>query len=222
MRSESNTRSEQCPDVAISGDSTIGTFSVVAARLVEAARFARDGDCEAAKAQIARAIALLRGEASPLPHSRCPSDRSAREFVRGGLVAWQKRRLTAYIDAHLTEPIRIEDLAELLNLSESHFSRAFRCAFGTSAHDYLTRRRIEVAQSLMLTSREPLCTIALRCGLSDQSHFTRVFRRIVGETPYAWRRTRWGELEDRPSAPLRNPSDCSRVSALASRVGLHY
>ena len=223
MRSDSTTTmSAQCPGIAISGDSTSGNFSVVAARLVEAARFARDGNCEAAKAQIARAIALLRGEASPLPRSQGPFDRSAREIFRGGLAAWQKRRLTAYMDAHLTEPIRIEDLAELLNLSESHFSRAFRCTFGTSAHDYLTRRRIEVAQSLMLTSREPLCAIALRCGLSDQSHFTRVFRRIVGETPYAWRRTRWGELGDQTAAPARNPCEWSHVSALTNRVGPDY
>lgn len=214
---ESTTMIAQCAGVAIPSDNTIGDFSVVATRLIEAARFARDGNCEAAKAQIARAIALLRGEASPLPVSARPFDRSAGEIVRGGLAAWQKRRLIAFIDARLTEPIRIEDLAELLNLSESHFSRAFRTAFGTSAHDYLTRRRVEVAQSLMLTSQEPLCAIALQCGLSDQSHFTRVFRRIVGETPYAWRRTRWGEMEDGTTERSRNPSDRPHTSTLLSR-----
>lgn len=35
----------------------------------------------------------------------------------------------------------------------------------------------------MLTTREPLSSIALRCGMCDQAHFTRSFRRIVGETP---------------------------------------
>ena len=192
--------SAQRLSIAISSDNNIGNFSDVATRLLEAACCAREGNCEAAKAHIARAIALLRGEPSTIP-ANLPLNGSARETVRGGLAAWQKRRLTAYIDTHLTGRIRIEELAELLNLSESHFSRAFRCAFGTSAHEYLTRRRIEVAQSLMLAGREPLCAIALRCGLSDQSHFTRVFRRIVGETPYAWRRRRWGEIEDRCTDP---------------------
>jgi AraC family transcriptional regulator len=219
---ESTTISAQCSAVAIPSDSTVGHFSVVATRLVEAARFARDGDCEAAKVQIARAMALLRGEASPIPTTLRPLDRGAREPFRGGLAAWQKRRLTAYIDAHLTGSIRVEELADLLNLSESHFSRAFRCTFGTSAHEYLTRRRIEVAQSLMLTSREPLSAVALLCGLSDQSHFTRVFRRIVGETPYAWRRTRWGEMEDRTTEPSKNPSDWPHVSPLSSRAGSDY
>jgi len=174
-----------------------GNFSVIATQLVEAACRARDGDCEAAKACIARAIALLRGEPSAIPATAPPLDSSKRLITRGGLAAWQKRRLTVYIDAHLAGRIRIEELAQLLNLSESHFSRAFRCAFGTSAHDYLTRRRIEMAQGLMLTTAETLCAIALRCGLSDQSHFTRLFRRVVGETPYAWRRARRGEFEER-------------------------
>jgi AraC-like DNA-binding protein len=95
---------------------------------------------------------------------------------------------SAYIDVHLAECIRVADLTEMLDLIESHFCRAFRCSFGTSAHEYVTRRRIEVAQSLMLGSREPLSEIALRCGLCDRSHFIRVFRQTVGETLDVWRR----------------------------------
>jgi AraC family transcriptional regulator len=211
--------SAERPSIAISGDASIGTFSAVAVRLVEAACFARDGNGGAAKAQIARAIALLRGDPSTIPVNPPLLDGAAREIVRGGLALWQKRRLMAYIDAHLSERIRIEELAEQLNLSESHFSRAFRCTFGTTAHEYLMRRRIEMAQGLMLTSREPLCAIALRCGLSDQSHLTRVFRRIAGETPNAWRRTRRGEIEDRASQPSKNPTDSPRVSLLSSHAG---
>jgi AraC-like DNA-binding protein len=211
--------SAQRPSVAISSDNTSGDFPAVAARLVEAACFARDGNREAVKAYIARAIALLHGEPSTIPTNLRPLEGAPRQVVRGALVAWQKRRLTAYIDAHLAERIRVEDLAQLLNLSESYFSRAFRRTFGTSAHEYLTRRRIEVAQSLMLTSRESLLAIALRCGLSDQSNFTRVFRRIVGENPYAWRRTRWGEIEDRSAEPSRTPTESPRTSVLASRAG---
>jgi AraC-like DNA-binding protein len=41
---------------------------------------------------------------------------------------------------------------------------------------------------MMLTTTEPLCRIALDCGLCDQSHLTRLFRRVVGTTPNAWRR----------------------------------
>jgi transcriptional regulator GlxA family with amidase domain len=61
--------------------------------------------------------------------------------------------------------------------------------------DYVVRRRIEVAQAMMLTTSEPLHSIALSCGMCDQQHFTRSFRRIVGETPSMWRRTRRGSLK---------------------------
>ena len=209
----------QLTSVTIASDAGIGDFSGVAARLMEAVSLVREGYSEGAKAHVARALALLRGDHSSIPEIVPPPNGGARGVVRGGLAAWQKRRLTAYIDAHLDGRIRIEDLAGLVKLSESHFSRAFRSTFGTSAHAYLSRRRIEVAQSLMLTSREPLCAIALRCGLCDQSHFTRVFRRIVGETPNAWRRTRWCEIEDQSTVPSRNPIDPPGVSILSSHAG---
>jgi AraC family transcriptional regulator len=205
--------------VAMPDRSNVGDFSVVAARLVEAACLARDGNSEAAEAQIARAMALLRAEPSAIPVSLRPLNRGTREVVHGSLPAWKKRRVTAFIDAHLTERIRVADLAELLDLSESHFSRVFSCTFGSPAHQYVTRRRIEVAQSLMLGSREPLCAIALRCGLCDQSHFTRVFRRTVGETPYAWRRARQAEIEDRPTCLSRSPTDSRHVAVLSNSAG---
>jgi AraC-like DNA-binding protein len=171
----------------------MGNLSTVAARLVEAACFARDGDCESAQAYIARALALIHGRPSSIP---ARPGYEGRQILRGGLASWQARRLTAHIDAHLAETIRIEDLAALLELSVGHFCRAFKSTFGASAHDYLTRRRIEVAQGLMLTTCDALGDIALRCGMSDQSHFSRWFRRIVGDTPHHWRSTRRGALED--------------------------
>jgi AraC-like DNA-binding protein len=212
----------QLTSVTIPNDNRGGYFAEAAARLAEAASLVRDGYSEAAKAHVARALALLRGDRSWTPENAPPPNRGAREVVRGGLAAWQKRRVTAYIDAHLDGRIRIKDLAGLLKLSAGHFSRAFRSTFGTTAHEYLSRRRIEVAQSLMLTSREPLSAIALRCGLCDQSHFTRVFRRIVGETPNSWRRTRWGEIEDRSTEPSRNPVDRPGLSILSSHAGSDY
>jgi AraC family transcriptional regulator len=88
----------------------------------------------------------------------------------------------------------VQELARLLGLSASHFCRAFKCAFGASPRDYVLRRRIEMAQALMLTTSEPLSSIAVNCGMCDQQHFTRSFHRIVGETPSNWRRTRRDSL----------------------------
>ena len=68
------------------------------------------------------------------------------------------------------------------------FFRAFRQTFGETPLAYIMERRIRRAQDLMLTSRVPLSQVALECGMCDQAHFCRVFRRIVGINPNAWRR----------------------------------
>ena len=196
----------QSHDTEIRSDSDTGELSGVATRLIEAACFARDGDYHLAEAHIAHALALIQGQPSSMPVN-LPRSRHARgKTVRGGLMSWQVRRLKAHIDAHLAERIRIGELAALVRHSVGHFSRAFKSTFGLSAHDYLTRRRIEVAQDLMLTTREPLGAIALSCGMSDQSHFGRWFRRIVGETPHQWRRTRRGALEDHAPELAHSPA----------------
>jgi AraC family transcriptional regulator len=170
-------------------------FSVVAAQLIEAACRARDGDRAATTAHIAHAVALLRGIPSlDTSDIRLPSDVET-GVVRGGLPAWQTRRVIAHVEANLSRRIPVQELARLLGLSASHFCRAFKCRFGTSPRAYVLRRRVELAQGLMLTTSEPLSSIAVRCGMCDQPHFTRSFHRIVGETPYTWRRTRRGSLK---------------------------
>lgn len=167
---------------------------VAAAQLVEAAYHARNGDREAARAHIAHATALLDRD----PTSLLATVRAARHkrTPRGSLPTWQARRLAAHIDANIGHRIYLTDLAGFLSLSVSHFCRVFKHTFAMSARAWITRRRIEVAQALMLSTRDPLSEIALRCGMSDQSHFTRSFRLIVGETPRRWRESRRVAVEE--------------------------
>jgi AraC family transcriptional regulator len=170
-------------------DPTSNDLSIIATQLVEAAHKARIGDCEAAAAHIAHATALLRGKQSFVPRTLrlaadAPRDRT------GGLLIWQRRRLIAHVDANLARRIHIGELAALFGLSANHFARIFKRTFGVSPGTYLLQRRIEVAQGMMLTTSEPLSSIAQTCGMYDQSHFTRSFHRLVGETPDSWRRTR--------------------------------
>jgi transcriptional regulator GlxA family with amidase domain len=99
------------------------------------------------------------------------------------------------VETNLSTTIRVRELARLLSLSASHFCRAFKSTFGVSPREYVLRRRIEVAQGLMLTTSEPLSSIAVRCGMCDQPHFTRSFHRIVGVTPNTWRRMRQDALK---------------------------
>jgi AraC family transcriptional regulator len=170
-------------------------LSVVAAQLVEAACKARDGDREATRAHIAHAVALLGGKPSLGPSGIHMLSNLETHVVRGCLPAWQMRRVFAFVEANLCRRISIRELARLLDLSPSHFCRAFKCTLGVSPRDYVLRRRIELAQALMLTTSEPLSSIAVSCGMCDQPHFTRSFHRMVGETPHTWRRTRRGALK---------------------------
>ena len=170
-------------------------LSVVAAQFVEAACRARNGDPEATRAHVAHALSLLKGLPSLGPSGmHLLSDRAAR-VVRGGLPAWQARKVSTHIEGNISARIHIKQLARLVGLSASHFCRAFKCSFGTSPRDYVLRRRIEVAQALMLTTPARLSAIAVSCGMCDQQHFTRSFRRIVGESPSTWRRARQGVLQ---------------------------
>jgi len=166
------------------------------AQLVEAACRARGGDGHGARAHVARAIALLDGQLGPTIANQA-DDRNFRKIPHGGFAAWQSQRLAAHVDSNLACKIVIKDLAASLDISVGHFCRAFRCTFGMPARIWIRRRRIEFAQGLMLTTRASLSEIALSCGMSDQSHFTRSFRRIVGEAPSSWRQTRIGVIEER-------------------------
>jgi AraC family transcriptional regulator len=158
----------------------------VAVQLLEAAYRAREGDGDGTEAYIARAVALL--DKRPGAGNVGPSEAGPRPMQRGGFTAWQSRRLADHVDANLAGKIVVKDLAALLDISVGHFCRAFKSTFGMPARIWIRHRRIELAQGLMLTTGASLTEIALSCGMSDQSHFTRSFRRIVGKTPSSWRR----------------------------------
>jgi AraC family transcriptional regulator len=169
---------------------------VVTAQLIEAACRARDGDSHGTRAHIARAIALLDKHSAPRINKQT-SDRNPGQIPRGGFATWQSRRLAAHVDANLAGRIAIKDLAASLDISVGHFCRVFKRTFGMPARIWIRHRRIELAQGLMLTTDASLSEIALSCGMSDQSHFTRSFRRIVGEAPSSWRQARYGAIEER-------------------------
>jgi AraC family transcriptional regulator len=130
------------------------------------------------------------------------------EPVRGGLAPWRIRRVTVHIETNLDTTVRTKDLAALVELSSFHFCRAFRDSFGDSPHGYVMRRRVERAQGLMLTTDISLSQIAVDCGLADQAHFSRLFRRYVGETPGAWRRAR----ANMPRRAARSATPGARLS----------
>jgi len=109
-------------------------------------------------------------------------------FRPSGLTAWQAKRTVAYIEANLGSKLAIREMAALIALSKSHFSRAFKQSLGYSPMAYVGLRRVERAKLMITSTSERLMDIALACGFADQSHLTRCFRRVVGMSPGLWRR----------------------------------
>ena len=103
------------------------------------------------------------------------------------LQKWRLKRVIEYVDSHLSSRITLLDLAMVAGLSRMHFASQFRAATGLRPHEYLLRRRIQHAEELLSQSTMTLVEIALSVGFQTQAHFTTVFKRFVGDTPYQWR-----------------------------------
>ncbi|MBO9127767.1 MULTISPECIES: helix-turn-helix domain-containing protein [unclassified Rhizobium] len=115
-------------------------------------------------------------------------DLSSEVVQRDLLLPWQRRKVIQFIEEHLTETIKIEDLAILAKLSKTYFSRVFKSAYNESPYNYVLRRRMELAKALITETDGPLSEIALDCGISDQAHLCKTFRKVFGMTPNNWRR----------------------------------
>lgn len=111
----------------------------------------------------------------------------------GGLAPWQVRRACDFIEANLADDPSIAELSRECGISASYFARAFRVTLGMTPHQWMTKRRIERAKSLMAHPTQGLAEIAIVCGFVDQSHLGRHFLRLEGISPAQWRRRRQTE-----------------------------
>lgn len=111
----------------------------------------------------------------------------------GALQPWRLKRVTSFIDHNIDSPLSLDCLAQAAGLSRMHFAALFRKATGLRPHDYVVRRRIEIAQQLLSGSQTPIVAIALTVGFQSQAHFTTVFKRVLGITPHRWRQMRQAE-----------------------------
>jgi AraC-like DNA-binding protein len=93
------------------------------------------------------------------------------------------------IDARYREPLDVAALAQAAHVSQAHFSRQFRRAFGETPHQYLLTRRLERAASLLRTTDHTVLDICMEVGLTSVGSFTTSFKRAYGETPLAYRRS---------------------------------
>jgi AraC family transcriptional regulator len=108
----------------------------------------------------------------------------------GELAPWRQRRAEDMLRAGIASGVSLDEVARECSMSVSQFGRTFKTTTGVSPHRWLVQRRVEQAKDLLLRSTLPLAEIALDCGFSEQSHFTRTFTRLVGTSPGEWRRRR--------------------------------
>ena len=162
-----------------------GFVPTAAASLLADAVSTLDHNPRVARHYLERLAAMLADDAAP---DGVPPFVVA-EPVKGGLAPWQLRGVVQHIEAYLESTIVVDALADVARLSTGHFCRAFKVTTGETPHAFLIRQRVRRAQTLMLQTDDTLSDIAYACGLTDQAHLTRLFRRVLGVTPLIWRRT---------------------------------
>jgi AraC-like DNA-binding protein len=110
--------------------------------------------------------------------------------AHGGLSPGAMRRVREYVEMHLGESIDLLMLAGVAGLSVHHFARQFKQSAGMTPHAYLTQKRVNRAQEMLVRTDLSLAEIAFAVGFFDQGHLARHFRHMLGTTP---REFRWSQ-----------------------------
>ena len=116
-------------------------------------------------------------------------ERDEERAFSAGFTARHYKRVLDFVATHYGRSITLEEMAAEAGLSPYHFARLFKQTIGQPPYQFVLAYRIEQAKKLMADPTRPLVDIALACGFSDQAHFSRVFKRLSGSTPTAWRKT---------------------------------
>jgi AraC family transcriptional regulator len=124
-----------------------------------------------------------------------------------------------HIVGHLDEPLRLRDLARVALLSPFHFHRVFQCLVGSTPAEFVKRLRLKKALGLMSRTRSPsLTAIALACGFSSSSDFSRSFRQRFGVPPSAFDIRIWREAHgDKLDATVEQSVGLAHIDRLPPR-----
>jgi AraC family transcriptional regulator len=128
----------------------------------------------------ALAIALARAETT------------GKALSRGGLAPWQLRRVQSHMLENLAGRVTLRQLAEIAQISLTHFSRAFKESVGCAPHQWMIEAKMDEAKKLLMVGAMSLTEVSLTLGFCDQAHFTRVFTKSISATPLAWQRSHQG------------------------------
>ncbi len=108
----------------------------------------------------------------------------------GGLPPRRLQRVLEYVKENIEKDLSVAEMAQVVGMSQYYFSKLFKMSTGTTPHQYVMRQRVERAQELLREGNTALVEVATNVGFETQSHFTSVFRRLVGITPKKFRETR--------------------------------
>jgi len=123
---------------------------------------------------------LRRNAAYPLEGAKFRGLRLSRQGLR---------RALAFVNANLDSKLNWGRIARAVGMSTFSFGRRFKVTTGITPHQYVIRRRIRKAMSLLASTERSICDIALDVGCACQSHLTTMFRKYAGTTPSAFRRS---------------------------------
>lgn len=98
-------------------------------------------------------------------------------------------RAQHYIEQHYSEKIIVDQLAQLGNMSKSHFNRIFKKEMRRTPLEYIIETRVEQAKKMLRRKEIPMTEIAMRCGFSSSAHFSSKFSELMGRTPSEYRHT---------------------------------
>ena len=115
------------------------------------------------------------------------------------------QQLRGYIDRHITEPLRAEQLAEVIGRSPSQAQRLFRAAYGSPLYRYILDGKIALACRLLRETGMSVRGIAEYLSFSDEFYFSGLFRRKTGLSP-----SRYRETEERQDIRQTDPPDSIR------------
>jgi len=98
-------------------------------------------------------------------------------------------RMVEYMNQNYGEKLSNNELAQIVNMSPSHFIRTFKKEIGLSPMDYLIRVRIDKAKQLLRTNTKSITEVSLQCGFNSASHFSSSFARHTGMTPSGYQKS---------------------------------
>ncbi len=115
------------------------------------------------------------------------SSLATRKSHHKGLSPRKLRLAIDYIKDNLSEEVDLNSLADEVGLSPYHFAKSFKQATGLPPHRFILRERVDRSMRQLEDPRYSIVEVALAVGFSSQSHFTNIFRRMVGVTPKVYR-----------------------------------